>query len=196
MTRTLGYKVTQLRMGVMGRAYLNTSHVFWNTCEMNAFIQTILNTILLIILCSFVPHYHRCQDDISKSSICCISLTIFWNMFHSRGEANHPFQPNVMFFCHTKLFRLSSTNNTASHYLARVMYVMETFQLSWYLIKVIEINANGIARNITYSRGSRSVFANCLIIWNEKSNMRNPFRHARDSMENSRLGVLNTCYTK
>ena len=111
-------------------------------------------------------------------------------------EARRIILSNPMsWFCHTKLFRLSSTDNTTSHHLARVMYLMETFQLSWLLIQVIEINANGIARNITYSRGSRCVFANCLIIWNEKSDVRNPFRHVRGWMENSRLGVSNTCYT-
>ena len=141
----------------MGRAYLNTLHIFWNTCEMNAFILKYVS-------------------------------------FPMRGKSSSLTQCHG-FFCHTKLFKFSSTDNTTSHYLARVMYVMETFQLSWYLIQIIDINANGIARNITYSRGSRSVFANCLIIWNETSDVRNPFRHARGWMENSILGVSNTCYT-
>ena len=80
-------------------------------------------------------------------------------------------------------------------FLARVMYMMETFPLSWHLIAVIEINADGIARNIIYSRGSRSVLANGLIsksrhqptIQHEKPEVQNPFRHAQGSIENWRL---------
>ena len=65
-------------------------------------------------------------------------------------------------------------------------YVMATFQLSWHLIQVIEINAGSIARDIIYSRGSRNVFANCLInessqqptILNEEPDVWKPFNHA------------------
>ena len=46
------------------------------------------------------------------------------------------------------IIQIFFTDNT-SHYLARVVYVMVTFQLSWHLIQVIEINAGSIARTIT-----------------------------------------------